>query len=81
MSDPADNPAADEDGVIKEPENSTVDDWFGQNVARDQEVADEVAAEAGSEAEAEERFEQEAHGQERYEEGHPPPAGPRDGEH
>ena len=56
---------------IKEPDNSTVDDWFGQNVARDQELADElVDAEDGDEAAAEERFEQEATGQERYEAGH-----------
>jgi hypothetical protein len=59
---------------IKEPDNSTVDDWFGQNVARDQELADElVDAEGGDEAAAEERFEQEATGRERYEAGHPRP--------
>ena len=33
------------DDEIVEPDNSTVDDWFGQNVARDQDVADEVTAE------------------------------------
>ena len=59
---------------IKEPENSTVDDWFGQNVARDQELADElVAEEQGDEAAAEARFEDEAEGQEKYEAGHPRP--------
>ena len=67
-------------GEVEEPENSTVDDWFGQNVARDQEVADKVSEEAGSEAEAEARFEEEAQGEERYREGHPPPDGPREGE-
>jgi hypothetical protein len=61
------------DGEIVEPENSTVDDWFGQNVARDQDVADKVSAESDSEEEAEARFEEEAHGEERYEEGHPRP--------
>jgi hypothetical protein len=59
---------------IEEPENSTVDDWFGQNVARDQEKADELMAEEGGDAEAaEERFEEEAEGQEKYEAGHPRP--------
>ena len=62
------------DGEIKEPENSTVDDWFGQNVARDQEVADKVVAEAGGDMEeAEARFEEEADGEERYREGHQRP--------
>ena len=79
MADPETDEAGTE-GEIQEPENSTVDDWFGQNVARDQEVADKVSAEASSEAEAEERFEEEAHGEERYQEGHPPPDGPREGE-
>ncbi|MGN6693535.1 MAG: hypothetical protein ACTHN0_05105 [Aquihabitans sp.] len=63
----------DEREEIQEPENSTVDDWFGQNVARDQEVADRVAAESDSTEEAEERFEQEAEGEEKYEAGHPRP--------
>jgi len=55
-------------------EDSTVDDWFGQNVARDQELADElVAEEGGDQAAAEERFEQEADGQDTYEAGHPRP--------
>jgi hypothetical protein len=59
---------------IEEPENSTVDDWFGQNVARDQEKADELVAEEGGDTEAaEERFEEEAEGQDRYEAGHPRP--------
>jgi len=63
-------PTEPEDGTVVEPENSTVDDWFGQNVARDQEVADEVAAETDDPQEAEQRFEQEADGEERYKEGH-----------
>jgi hypothetical protein len=62
------------DEQIREPDNSTVDDWFGQNVARDQELADElVDEEGGDESAAEERFEQEAEGQEKYEAGHPRP--------
>jgi hypothetical protein len=61
---------------IVEPDNSTVDDWFGQNVARDQEVADKVVAEAGGDMEeAEARFEDEAQGEERYRKGHPRPEG------
>lgn len=57
-------------GEVQEPENSTVDDWFGQNVARDQEVADKVSAESDSDVEAEERFDEEADGEQRYAEGH-----------
>ena len=60
---------------VREPDNSTVDDWFGQNVARDQEVADRAAREADSEEEAEAQYEREAHGQERYQEGHDRPEG------
>lgn len=62
---------------VQEPtEDSTVDDWFGQNVARDQELADElVAEEGGDQAAAEERFEAEADGQDTYEAGHPRPTG------
>ncbi len=58
---------------VREPDNSTVDDWFGQNVARDQEVADRVAAESDSAEEAEQRFDEEAEGEETYEAGHPRP--------
>jgi hypothetical protein len=59
---------------IKEPDNSTVDDWFGQNVARDQDLAEElVDEEEGDEASAERRFEEEAEGKEKYEAGHPRP--------
>ena len=61
---------------IVEPENSTVDDWFGQNVARDQDVADKAVAEAGGDMEeAEKRFDEEADGEKRYREGHPRPDG------
>ena len=66
--------ARNEDGTVDEPENSTVDDWFGQNAARDAELADDlVAAEGGDEGAAEQRFEQEAEGEEKYREGHPRP--------
>jgi hypothetical protein len=76
----ADRSESSTEGEVREPENSTVDDWFGQNVARDQEVADKVSAESGSVDEAEDRFDEEAEGEERYREGHPPPDGPREGE-
>ena len=59
---------------IQEPENSTVDDWFGQNVARDQDLADRlVEEEGGDQAAAEERFEEEAEGEDKFREGHPRP--------
>ena len=60
------------DEEVQEPDNSTVDDWFGQNVARDEEVADEAMREAGGdEAKAEEIFEERASGEETYQEGRP----------
>jgi hypothetical protein len=60
---------------IREPENSTVDDWFGQNVARDQDLADELVEEEGGDMEAaEQRFDDESEGQEKFEAGHPRPA-------
>lgn len=65
------------DDEIREPDNSTVDDWFGQNVARDQEVADRVAGEKGDGEEAEAEFERQAGGKARYEAGHPRPEGGR----
>lgn len=62
---------ADQD-EIKEPDNSTVDDWFGQNAARDQELADKlVAEEGGDQVAAEDRFEDEAEGKAKYDAGHP----------
>ncbi len=58
---------------VHEPDNSTVDDWFGQNVARDQEVADQATDEATDPDEAERRFDARADGEERYDAGHPRP--------
>ena len=46
------------DGEIREPENSTVDDWMGQRVQRDEERAEQIAAETDDPAEAERKFEQ-----------------------
>ena len=49
-----------QDEPYTEPDNSTVDDWHGQELAREQERADELMREAGGDAgEAERRFEQE----------------------
>jgi hypothetical protein len=61
------------DEEITEPENSTVDDWFGQNVARDAELADRIADQGPDEDAAQARFDHEAKGQQRYDEGHPRP--------
>jgi hypothetical protein len=47
-----------EEAPYQEPENSTVDDWHGQALAREEERADRLVDEAGGDmAEAEERFE------------------------
>jgi hypothetical protein len=46
---------------ISEPDNSTVDDWLGQRVGRDEELADRLVDEAGGdERQAERRFEQDS---------------------
>jgi hypothetical protein len=59
---------------IREPDNSTVDDWFGQQAARDAEVADEAVAETGGDLnEAERLYDERADGEEKYERGHPRP--------
>lgn len=59
---------------IREPENSTVDDWFGQKVAEDEETADEAMEQAGGDPEEAERiFDERADGEEKYQEGHPRP--------
>jgi hypothetical protein len=41
---------------ITEPENSTVEDWIGQRVQRDEERAEHIAAETDDPVEAERRF-------------------------
>ncbi|HYI61709.1 MAG TPA: hypothetical protein VEW93_07880 [Acidimicrobiales bacterium] len=66
-------------GEIKEPDNSTVDDWLGQDVARDTEVAERVARESDTEEEAEERFEREASGEEHHRAAYPRPDDAPDG--
>jgi hypothetical protein len=63
------------DAVDEPTEDSTVDDWFGQNVARDQELADELVDDEGGDLDAAEaRFEEEAEGEDTYKAGHPRPA-------
>jgi hypothetical protein len=45
------------DGEVVEPDNSTVDDWLGQQVARDEEVVEDLLDETeGDVEEAERRF-------------------------
>ena len=62
------------DREIREPDNSTVDDWFGQQAAKDAEVADQAVEEAGGDTErAEQLYQERAEGEEKYEEGHPRP--------
>jgi hypothetical protein len=59
------------DREIREPDNSTVDDWFGQKVDEDAEVADRAVAEAGGdEGEAQRLFDEHADGKKEYQEAH-----------
>ena len=51
-------PTNPKDTPYQEPENSTVDDWHGQELARAEERADRLVDEAGGDTdEAEARFE------------------------
>lgn len=48
-----------------EPENSTVDDWMGQEVNKDMDLADKVVEESGGDmAAAEEKFNEQSAGAE-----------------
>ncbi|HEX7133711.1 MAG TPA: hypothetical protein VF228_14135 [Iamia sp.] len=58
---------------VREPENSTVEDWMGQDIERDTELAEDLVEETGDLAEAERRFDEEADGQEIHEAGYPRP--------
>ena len=52
-------PTDDQAGPYTEPPNSTVDDWHGQELAREEERADQLLDETGGDtAEAERRFEE-----------------------
>jgi hypothetical protein len=62
MSDRDRQAERDERGVIEEPPNSTVDDWLGQQVSEDEELADDLLDETGGdEEEAERRFAERSH--------------------
>jgi hypothetical protein len=51
-----------EDDEIVEPPNSTVDDWFGQQVGKDDELVDQLLEETGGDVEeAERRFPARSH--------------------
>jgi hypothetical protein len=70
------NPYKEED-PHKEPKNSTVDDWHGQVVDRDEQRADELLEASGGDAAAAERqFDREGRGPAR----HDPNAPARSGE-
>ncbi len=58
---------------VTEPENSTVDDWMGQSIERDTELAEELVEEEDTTEEAEARFEEEADGEEIHDAGYPRP--------
>lgn len=48
----------------REPDNATTEEWFGQSVERDAELAEELLAEEGGDEEAAaERFDEEATGE------------------
>lgn len=53
--------AAVSDETIREPENSTVDNWLGQRVQRDEERVDRLLEDSGGDVEeAEQRFNEES---------------------
>lgn len=60
MSDPAPEPTSDQE--VHEPEHGAVDDWFGQRVDRDKELAEKLARETEDDDEASDRFEAEKEG-------------------
>jgi hypothetical protein len=53
----------------REPDNSTVEEWFGQSVDRDRELAEELSEELPPE-EAEAEFDRRAEGEEEQERRH-----------
>ena len=60
-----------------EPESSTTEEWFGQSVERDTELAEELVEEADGDAEAAEaRFDREATGEQEQRERHSDTAPP-----
>jgi hypothetical protein len=69
-NEPADNAESTE---VREPENSTVENWTGQVIERDTRAAEKAVRESGSMEEAEEQFEREAHGEEDRQRAYPRP--------
>ena len=56
------HPERNDENEIVEPPNSTVDDWLGQQAARDEEEVDELLEETGGDVdEAERRFPERSH--------------------
>ena len=63
MSDKRQTSTTHDDGVVVEPENSTVDDWLGQKVDRDRQLAEDLLAETGGDVEeAQRRFDEQREG-------------------
>jgi hypothetical protein len=57
--------------AISEPENSTVDDWLGQRVSRDEQLADRLVEQSGGdEQEAARRFAESSKEGDEYREQH-----------
>jgi hypothetical protein len=53
---------ASDHGDIVEPDNSTVDDWLGQQASEDDDLVDDLLDETGGDVdEAEKRFEETSH--------------------
>lgn len=60
--DDQDQSGRDERGEVHEPPNGTVDDWMGQQVNRDEELAEDLLEETGGDTEeAERRFAERSH--------------------
>ena len=71
MTNREDDPQDSGAGPHREPANSTVDDWLGQRVQRDEARADRALDEAEGDAEeAEARFEEESREGDEYHAGH-----------
>lgn len=58
MSDPTRSSQDQDDVEVREPENSTVDDWYGQRVERDMERAEEIDRQEPDPERAEEIFDE-----------------------
>jgi len=65
--------SANGDEEIREPDNSTVENWMGQDIERDTRVAEEAVAESSSTEEAEAAFEEKAGGEQAHDKAYPSP--------